>query len=183
MASRQVVIRDENTKTRSTTFSHGSWHHDGGPPGSWEGVEAAIMLRDGTKVYFSTQGRSHLVTGRIERPPKIAECKASETPAAPVVASNDLLRAVRKERDELRSKLDSVQKKLDSVQCQLDKLTQLVSKCLPRVAAGSECSPDEVLERMSTWSIVDADTNPRLDDGSDRGLASDFEQVSDDDCA
>lgn len=116
------------------------------------------------------------MTGRIERPPKIAECKASETPAAPVVASNDLLRAVRKERDELRSKLDSLENKLD-------KLTQLVSKCLPRVAAGSECSPDELLERMSTWSIVDADTNPRLDDGSDRGLASDFEQVSDDDCA
>lgn len=116
------------------------------------------------------------MTGRIERPPKIAECKASETPDAPFVASNDLLRAVRKERDELRSKLDSLENKLD-------KLTQLVSKCLPRVAAGSECSPDELLERMSTWSIVDADTNPRLDDGSDRGLASDFEQVSDDDCA
>ena len=116
------------------------------------------------------------MTGRIERPPKIAECKASETPDAPIVASNDLLRAVRKERDELRSKLDSLENKLD-------KLTQLVSKCLPRVAAGSECSPDELLERMSTWSIVDADTDPRLDDGSDRGLASDFEQVSDDDCA
>lgn len=176
MASRQVVIRDKNTEARPTTFSHGSWHHEGAPHGSWEGVEAAIMLRDGTKVYFSTQGRSHLVTGRIERPPKIAECKASETPDAPIVASNDLLRAVRKERDELRSKLDSLENKLD-------KLTQLVSKCLPRVAAGSECSPDELLERMSTWSIVDADTNPRLDDGSDRGLASDFEQVSDDDCA
>lgn len=176
MASRQVVIRDKNTEARPTTFSHGSWRHKGAPHGSWEGVEAAIMLRDGTKVYFSTQGRSHLVTGRIERPPKIAECKASETPDAPIVASNDLLRAVRKERDELRSKLDSLENKLD-------KLTQLVSKCLPRVAAGSECSPDELLERMSTWSIVDADTNPRLDDGSDRGLASDFEQVSDDDCA